>query len=266
MPEQEWEPTPVPRHNVTCGVQFEDGTLCREPAGPDHHHLTLADAIVSKVFQDYAESIRFDEDVEPPEAFTREPAPGLAEAIAAGVPSWAEMRAKYPPLPWRKVDPEALRAKLPAPRAKWADLLGVPSGVAAAASAAMGNAIRAAAEAEQEQRRAEVLGATDQGEVDFRHMLKDDAAAWSAKARIEKVLGRPYLATQLADQLAPDTAAALADRLESLVSQAVAETETRLSAETSRLVSEKIAEIRATRTSPAEAVSRERFNTPSRFS
>lgn len=248
MPEQEWEPAPVPRHNVTCGVQFEDGTLCREPAGPDHHHLTLADAIVSKVFQDYAESIRLDEDVEPPEAFTREPAPGLAGAIAAGVPSWAEMRAKYPPLPWRKVDPGKVRSAVAS--AKLAD---VPPPI----HERIVEHARAAAEAHY---------ATQAGEVDFRHMLKDDAAAWSAKARIEKVLGRPYLATQLADQLAPDTAAALADRLESLVSQAVAETEMRLSAETSRLVTEKIAEIRATRTSPAEAVSRERFNTPSRFS
>jgi hypothetical protein len=59
--------------------------------------------------------------------------------------------------------------------------------------------------------------------VDFREMLADDDQAWSVKSRLEKVLGRPHLSTQLADQLDHETGCKLADRLDTLVSQAVSE-------------------------------------------
>lgn len=60
-------------------------------------------------------------------------------------------------------------------------------------------------------------------EVDFREMLGDDDHAWSVRNRLTAVLGRPYLATQIAQHLPADVSARLADRLDSLVSQAIAD-------------------------------------------
>lgn len=180
------------------------------------------------------------------------PAPGLAETNAAGVPAWAEMRAKYPPLPWRKIDTQKVRA-----------IVGTNYGLLTTAEAVEATKMWAQA--------AKATGhpASDVGTVDFRAMLKDDDAAWSAKTRLAKVLGREYLATRLVDQLDPETAAQLADRLDTLVSQAVAETEMRISGEVQGAVSaysEQLAADRAARRKQAEEASRERFHGHSRLS
>lgn len=109
------------------------------------------------------------------------------------------------------------------------------------------------------------VSATKVGRVDFRDMLKDDGAAWSAKARLEKVLGRAYLSTALADQLTPEIAAKLADRLETLVAQAVADHELATAREVAAAVSAKVQEYRESRTSRTEAATHERFGRPSRL-
>jgi hypothetical protein len=183
----------------------------------------------------------------------RNPAPGLWESLTGTpLPTWAEMRTRFPALPPLKVNTEKLRGQHPT-------MFEVDEYAAFAPTQAE-KMTRAVVQAQV------IDEATNVGEVDFRHMLKDDAAAWSAKSRIEKVLGRPFLATQLADQLDPHTAASLADRLETLVSQAVAEAELAISRDVAAVVSAKVREIRETRSEQAQAVSRERFNTPSRFS
>jgi len=222
--------TKVPRHNVICGHQFVDGGLCHSYAGPDHSHPNLDDVI-----RDAASRIQaFNDDAfigDVPEA-----APGLMQAIAAPVPAYGELRAIYG-------DPADLPPILPRHQQAITD-------GAAAVRAAVG------------------VAATKTDRVDFRDMLKDDGAAWSAKARLEKVLGRVYLATRLADQLDPETAAQLADRCETLVSQAVAETELRISGEVASAVTDKITQIsvdRAARAKQSEEARRERFGRPSRL-
>lgn len=208
----------------------------------------------------------------------RNPAPGLWESLTGtSLPTWTEMRTRFPALPPLKVNTEKLRGQHPTMFEGDEYAAFAPTSTELAA-AAMRDAIKesgvsgadvveayTAGDAELARIKAHAE-ATDVGEVDFRHMLKDDAAAWSAKSRIEKVLSRPFLATQLADQLDPHTAASLADRLETLVSQAVAEAELAISRDVAAVVSAKVREIRETRSEQAQAVSRERFNTPSRFS
>ena len=224
-----------PRGNVVCGYLYGDGIMCHEPAGPDHEHprdnVGLADAVASSELHKMVAE----------EAFTRDSAKGLWESLTgAPLPSWAEMRQKYPPLPWRKVDPEALREAIHEARKN-----DVPIGAATAVDLPGGIVVTM--------------------DVDFRAMLKDDNAAWSAKTRLAAVLGREYLATRIVDQLDPETAAQLADRLDTLVSQAVAETEMRISGEVSRVVTDKITAIsidRAQRAKQAEEARRERFHNP----
>lgn len=187
-----------------------------------------------------------------PEPFIPDPAPGLWESLTGTpLPTWAEMRTRFPALPPLKVNTEKLRGQHPT-------MFEVDEYAAFAPTQAE-KMTRAVVQAQV------IDEATNVGEVDFRHMLKDDAAAWSAKSRIEKVLGRPFLATQLADQLDPHTAASLADRLETLVSQAVAEAELAISRDVAAVVSAKVREIRETRSERAKEVTRERFTGRSRL-
>lgn len=62
--------------------------------------------------------------------------------------------------------------------------------------------------------------ATDTGRVDFREMLKTDAA-WGLRERLNAVLGRPYLSTQLAATLPADVLLRLTERLEHLIEEGV---------------------------------------------
>jgi hypothetical protein len=106
-------------------------------------------------------------------------------------------------------------------------------------------------------------------EVDFRAMLGDDTQAWATRTRLAETLGRRYLATALVDQLTPETSAALADRLQSLVSQAVSETEMKINADVARATHETITNIRTAldlkRDELRKEVSRERFGRGSRL-
>ena len=212
-----------------------------------------------------------------PEPFIPDPAPGLWESLTGtSLPTWAEMRSRFPALPPLKVNTEKLRGQHPTMfEVDEFAAFGAPSTMLAAAAAR--DVIKASGVSGADLAEAYTAGdaelarikaqaeATDVGEVDFRHMLKDDAAAWSAKSRLEKVLGRPFLATQLADQLDPHTAASLADRLETLVSQAVAEAELAISRDVAAVVSAKVREIRETRSERAKEVTRERFTGRSRL-
>lgn len=109
------------------------------------------------------------------------------------------------------------------------------------------------------------VSATKVGKVDFRDMLKDDGPAWSVRSRLEKVLGRAFLATALADQLDPEIAVRLADRLDKLVEQAVADHELATAQQVAAAVSAKVQEYRESRETRTEAVTRERFGRASRF-
>lgn len=56
--------------------------------------------------------------------------------------------------------------------------------------------------------------------TDYRELLVDDAHDWSVRHRLEATLGRMALATRLADALTPQIGAELADRLDTIVTQA----------------------------------------------
>lgn len=60
-------------------------------------------------------------------------------------------------------------------------------------------------------------------ETDYRALLVDDEHDWSVRHRLTATLGRPALATRLADALPPALGAELADRLDTLVTQARSE-------------------------------------------
>lgn len=62
--------------------------------------------------------------------------------------------------------------------------------------------------------------ATEVGRVDFREMLKTDVA-WGMRERLNAVLGRPYLSTQLASMLPADVLLRLTERLEHLIEEGV---------------------------------------------
>lgn len=219
-----------PRQNVICGHQYDDGDICRVSlvASPHHTHIPGMGRLGPTV-----------------------PNPTRGLNPGAPVPSYAELRAVYG-------DPADLPPILP----QHQTALRLPPPLISAAEAA-----ERVNEAAAVLRDTVGVSATDVGKVDFRDMLKDEAA-WSARSRLEKVLGRPYLATALVDQLNPETAAKLADRLESLVSQAVAETELRISSEVASVVTDKISQIsvdRAARAKQMEEARRERFGRTSRL-
>lgn len=69
--------------------------------------------------------------------------------------------------------------------------------------------------------------------LDLHHALKDDTQPWSVRSRLTKSLGRPSLATRLADALPPVLGAELADRLDTLITQAVTEREAQITQELS---------------------------------
>ena len=93
-------------------------------------------------------------------------------------------------------------------------------------------------------------------EVDFHAALRNDSHAWDLKTRLEMILGRPYLATKLVDQLDGETATNLADRLQAIVTGEIDAAVRRVHLEVDRQVEAKMEAIRAER---ARGVSRERF-------
>lgn len=101
--------------------------------------------------------------------------------------------------------------------------------------------------------------------TDYRHLLNDDTQPWTTRSRLAAILRRPHLATTLVDQLDKETAAVLADQLETLVSRAVRETQAEIERETADAVDRKIAQIESDRRRLLEEVTRERFGTTSRL-
>lgn len=217
-----------PRHNVICGHLYDDETICRQPAGPDHTH----DA--------------------PP---LRDPAPGLFEQVTGKpLPSYTELRAVYG-------DPADLPPILPEHRPaleefnqRAREALGGISGA---------EAVRRVAEGAAALREAVGSAAT---KVDFRDMLRDDDQPWSPRSRLTVSLGRPALATRLADALPPALAAELADRLDTLVTQAVTEREAHLTQEISDRYHEARARIEADAAEKLREVHDERYRGHSRLS
>lgn len=104
--------------------------------------------------------------------------------------------------------------------------------------------------------RARYTDSTEVPEVDFRAALRNDSHAWDLRTRLEVVLGRPFLATQLVDQLTADTGARLADRLEAIVTANVEAAVRKVHEEVDRQVTDKINRLNEER---AKVVSRERF-------
>jgi hypothetical protein len=99
----------------------------------------------------------------------------------------------------------------------------------------------------------------DAPETDFRAALKDDTHAWDTRSRLEMVLGRPFLATELVDQLTPDTSARLAGRLESLITDAITDAVAKVHHDVEVAVALKINAIHEAQIKHAREVSRERF-------
>lgn len=132
------------------------------------------------------------------------PAPGLQEALSGPMPSWSELRARYP----EKDQPR------PAPP-----------------------------------------------EVSNLH-----PAAGSVQSQLADVLGRPTLAAKLAEQLDPETALILANRLHELTDRAARNAVEQVNHDVHVATTLKIAEIENDRISRAKEASRERFTGRSRFS
>ena len=106
-------------------------------------------------------------------------------------------------------------------------------------------------------------------EVDFRAMLGDDSRRWSVQRQLADTLGRPYLATQLAQLLPPDVATRLVQRVDQLLGP---EIERRVSAyvaqlqdDVDRATAETLARLAQAADQKREELHRERFGTPSRL-
>jgi hypothetical protein len=102
-------------------------------------------------------------------------------------------------------------------------------------------------------------------EVDFRAMLRSDPGAEMLRDRLQMVLHRPYLATQLVELLPREVSARLADRLTSLVHEAVEKAKAEIATAVTHHVTDAIARLDAEAAQKLEEVRRERFTTPSRF-
>lgn len=102
--------------------------------------------------------------------------------------------------------------------------------------------------------------------ADLHEQLHADDQPWSVRSRLAKSLGRRALATRLADALPPLLGAELADRLDTLVTQAVTEAEAAMT----QAISDRYYEARAALDADAEQklkeVHDERYRRPSRFS
>ena len=101
--------------------------------------------------------------------------------------------------------------------------------------------------------------------IDFREMLRDDPGAIITRDRLAHVLVRPYLATQLVEHLPRDVSARLADRLESLVHEAVERNTAAIGQSVAHEVNVALERMDAAAEAKREELRRERFNTPSRF-
>lgn len=103
------------------------------------------------------------------------------------------------------------------------------------------------------------------GRVDFADMLKTDAQ-WSLKHRFDELLGRPYLATQLAAMLPADVALRLVERAEAVIVLRTQANLDRLANEIHRTTEATIDRLAKTANDKREELKRERFGRTTRLS
>lgn len=102
--------------------------------------------------------------------------------------------------------------------------------------------------------------------LDLHQALKDDDHDWSVRTRLTASLGRPALATRLADTLPPLLGAELADRLDHLITQALSEQQARITQELSDRYHEARARLDADAAAKLKEVHDERYRGHSRLS
>lgn len=103
------------------------------------------------------------------------------------------------------------------------------------------------------------------GRVDFSEMLKTDAA-WTIKNRLDELLGRPYLSTQLAAMLPADVALRLVERAEAVIVLRTQANLDRLANEINRTTEATIDRLAKTANDKRKELHRERFGHPTRLS
>lgn len=106
--------------------------------------------------------------------------------------------------------------------------------------------------------------ATDTGRVDFREMLSE---SWqpAARDRMNAVLGRPYLATQLAELLPADVCMRLVDRLEHLIEERVRSELEQIHLDVDNAVATTLTRLAAAADDKRRELTRERFGRTSRL-
>lgn len=102
--------------------------------------------------------------------------------------------------------------------------------------------------------------------ADLHEQLRDDSGAWSVRSRLEASLGRRALATRLADALPPLLGAELADRLDTVVTQALSEQQASITQELSDRYHEARARLDADAAVKLKEVHDERYRGHSRLS
>jgi ribosomal protein L29 len=102
------------------------------------------------------------------------------------------------------------------------------------------------------------------GRVDFAEMLKTDAQ-WSLKHRFDDLLGRPYLATQLAAMLPADVALRLVERAEAVIQLRVQAHLDQLLNEINRTTEDTIDRLAKQAQEKREELTRERFGRTTRL-
>ena len=101
--------------------------------------------------------------------------------------------------------------------------------------------------------------------VDLHDQLHADDQPWSVKTRLANTLGRRALATRLADALPPLLGAELADRLDTLLTQALSEQEAAITQQLSDRYHEARAALDADAAAKLKEVHDERYRKPSRL-
>jgi hypothetical protein len=106
--------------------------------------------------------------------------------------------------------------------------------------------------------------ATDTGRVDFREMLSE---SWqpAARDRMNAVLGRPYLSTQLAELLPADVCLRLIERLEHLIEERVRSEVAQIHLDVDNAVATTLTRLAAAADDKRRELTRERFGRSSRL-
>lgn len=98
--------------------------------------------------------------------------------------------------------------------------------------------------------------------LDLHDALRDDTQPWSVRSRLTASLGRVSLATRLADALPPLLGAELADRLDTLLTQALSEQEAAITQQLSDTYHEARRRLDAAAAQKLQEVHDERYRNP----